>query len=123
MVDGSRLQQGSLFGFLWPISPSAYLASSASSTELRDWASVIMMVSDIEFDDIETGDGSALLDALGAAAAGEDVPEQALDVARKPLSDYPPTQIAKSGMRTSIPPSVRDRHLGVRNMSTQPEAN
>ena len=42
-----------------------------------------MMVSDIEFDDTETDDGVTLLDALGAAAAGEQVPEQALDVARK----------------------------------------
>jgi hypothetical protein len=74
-------------GFLvqLPLADLAFglLASWARSTELRDWASVIMMVSDIEFADIETDDGVTLLDALGAAAAEEEVPEQALDVARK----------------------------------------
>ena len=59
------------------------LASWARGTDLRDWASVIMMVPDIEFDDIETDDGVTLLDAIGAAAAGEEVPQAALDVARK----------------------------------------
>lgn len=74
-------------GFLihLPLADLAFglLASWARGTELRDWASIIMMASDIEFDDIETDYGVTLLDALGAAAAGEEVPEEALDVARK----------------------------------------
>lgn len=74
-------------GFLvqLPLTDLAFglLASWARGTELRDWASVVVTVGDIEFDDIETDCGVTLLDALGAAAAGEGVSTEALEVARK----------------------------------------
>jgi len=59
------------------------LASWARGTELREWASTILAVSEIEFTEIDSRDGEALLDALWTAAAGEGVSDVSLEAARQ----------------------------------------
>jgi hypothetical protein len=52
-------------------------------SELREWATVMLMLSDIQFVEAESSEEETLLGALWAAAAGEDVDESALALARR----------------------------------------
>jgi hypothetical protein len=55
-------------------------------TDLHDWATVMLMASDIQFVEAESEDEAALLDALWAASANEPLTEAAIAVARRVAS-------------------------------------
>ncbi|HEX5614868.1 MAG TPA: hypothetical protein VFZ83_06895 [Acidimicrobiia bacterium] len=52
-------------------------------TELREWATAMLMLSDIQFVEAESSDEEALLEGLWAAAAGEAIDESTLALARR----------------------------------------
>ena len=58
------------------------LSTSARGPELRKWAFTVLAL-DADFDEIDSTDGAALLDALWSASAGQAVSEQSLEVARQ----------------------------------------
>jgi hypothetical protein len=49
------------------------LRQSALGTTLREWAAVVLMLSDVQFQEAESTDEDRLLDALWSASAGEPV--------------------------------------------------
>lgn len=51
--------------------------------EMREWASMIVALSNISFIGIEDPDGEVLLDALWAAADGKKPSPESLEVARR----------------------------------------
>ena len=59
------------------------IASWARGTQLREWAAVMLMLSNIEFSDMDSSDYEMLLEALWAASAGEEIPEESLAVAKR----------------------------------------
>jgi hypothetical protein len=61
---------------------SGLLANYALGTTLREWAAVMLAANLIDFVELEAIDDDPLLEALWAAAAGDETPEDALDVAR-----------------------------------------
>jgi hypothetical protein len=54
----------------------------ALGTTLREWAAVVLMLSDVQFQEAESPD-EARLDAVWSASAGELVPDDALRLARQ----------------------------------------
>jgi hypothetical protein len=54
----------------------------ALGTTLREWAAVVLMLSDVQFQEAESTDEDRLVDALWSASAGEPVPDDALRLAR-----------------------------------------
>jgi hypothetical protein len=52
-------------------------------TTLREWAAVVLMLSDVQFQEAKSTDEDRLLDALWSASAGEPVPDDALRLARQ----------------------------------------
>jgi hypothetical protein len=55
----------------------------ALGTTLREWAAVVLMLSDVQFQEAESPDEDRLLDAVWSASAGEPVPDDALRLARQ----------------------------------------
>jgi hypothetical protein len=55
----------------------------ALGTTLREWAAVVLMLSDVQFQEAESPDEDLLLDALWSGSAGEPVPDDALRLARR----------------------------------------
>lgn len=85
-VDGvRRIEVPAGFAVMLPLVDLAvgFVASWATGTELREWATVMLMLSDVEFTDSGSSDYDQLLEGLWAASAGEEVPEESLGVARR----------------------------------------
>jgi hypothetical protein len=82
---GRRIDVPAGFGVALPLQDLAVglLASWARGTELRDWATVMLMLSDVEFAEMDSSDYEMLLEALWAASAGEELPEESIAVARR----------------------------------------
>jgi hypothetical protein len=55
----------------------------ALGTTLRQWAAVVLMLPEVQFQEAEGPDEDQLLDALWSASAGEPVPDDALRLARQ----------------------------------------
>jgi hypothetical protein len=55
----------------------------AMGTTVREWASVVLMLSNVQFLEAESHDEERLLDALWSASAGEPVSDDVLTLARQ----------------------------------------
>ncbi len=83
--EGHRVEIPAEFHVALPLVDLAcgLLAMGARRMLLREWASTLVAISDIEFHGIDSDDGEALLDALWTAAAGGDMSERSLETARR----------------------------------------
>jgi hypothetical protein len=61
---------------------SGLLANYARGTTLKQWASVVLAANFIDLVELEVGDNELLLEALWAASADEEIPEESLQAAR-----------------------------------------
>ena len=88
-IDYPSTQEPSITEF--PLSDFAHglVTAWARGTGLDLWASVVLMTDWIEIRDLESTDGEVLLDALYAAAAGEEVSDEALAIARRETTSAP----------------------------------
>ena len=60
-----------------------FIAYWARGTDLREWASVMLMMADIQFIEAESSDEDAVLEAVWTASAGEDVDDSTLAVVQR----------------------------------------
>jgi hypothetical protein len=83
--QGRRIDVPAELGVALPLQDLAagLLTSWARGTDLRDWATVMLMLSDVEFAEKDSSDYEILLEALWAASAGEELPEEWIVVARR----------------------------------------
>jgi hypothetical protein len=84
-VGALRLDAPVIEGVELPLADLAagLLRQWALGTTLREWAAVVLMLSDVQFQEAESPDEDRLLDALWSASAGEPVPDHALRLARQ----------------------------------------
>jgi len=84
-VGGLRLDAPVSGGVELPLADLAagLLRQWALGTTLREWAAVVLMLSDVQFQEAESPDEDRLLDAVWSASAGEPVPDDALRLARQ----------------------------------------
>jgi hypothetical protein len=84
-VGGLRLDAAVSEGMELPLADLAagLLRQWALGTTLREWAAVVLMLSDVQFQEAESPDEDRLLDAVWSASAGEPVPDDALRLARQ----------------------------------------
>ena len=84
-VGGLRLDAPASEGVELPLAELAagLLRQWVLGTTLREWAAVVLMLSDVRFQEAESPDEDRLLDALWSASAGEPVPDDALRLARQ----------------------------------------
>jgi hypothetical protein len=62
---------------------TGFVRAWATGTDFSRWASVVVMTDWIDVDDIDTGDGRTLWDAVWSLAGGDDVADEILGLARR----------------------------------------